>query len=329
MAVGKSHVMMDLFLYMNPQFELLNSNKISDMYFFKNNTPQWLGRISTMNILFIWIGMLIGICIYDIVFMKFGLVEQLHLPTWDWIALVVAMCSLMLTYRTWRSQEQTRDNTRRLGEDDYRTMLVDSYYNIVRNTINLYSLSVCLKNKYQDYYPSEEYLQKMKLYLFDPNQISFQNIHKNDYGKFQRLAELCHYFNLHIDATQNHLSSDRISVDIKERDMEALIGMHWLLATEIWDTIDSISSEGREEMNRRKICEKIIGISKNFYRGDLHGVSGNKIVGRDVEFLKRVFDGVDGYEDTLKRLDSAIMLKLYCDESGNGQIRMPLIPLHD
>lgn len=200
------------------------------------------------------------VCIYDAVLVNNGVARKLHLDMWDWFALLVATFTLCITIMTWWSQDQTRENTTRLSTKDYRTILVSSYYNIVRNTINLYSLSECLKNKYSNYYPSEEYLQKLKLHMFDVGQVYTQNIPQEYYGKFMRITEICHYFNIHIDSTQKHLSSKSIGIDIKERDMETLKAMHWLVATEILKLIDYICPNDKGHINHNIVCNKLVEV---------------------------------------------------------------------
>lgn len=287
-------------------------------------SPKRLFRIAIILLLIV-IFVFMFVCIYDYILINSGVAKRLHLDLWDWFALLVAAFSLCFTVLTWWSQDQTRENTTRLSSKDYRDMLVSSYYNIVRNTINLYSLSECLKDKYSCCYPSEEYLQKLKLYLFDANQISSQNIPKHYYGKFQRIAEICHYFNLHIDATQKHLSSGVIGIDIKKRDMESLKSMHWLVASEIMKTINYICPN-EEESNRDLVCGQFIEIARNFSlpaENSDNNSDDRFYISNDLGFLTSLFG--QNHDAILKMLNSAI--KSHLGKRPDGYSRIPLIPI--
>lgn len=290
-------------------------------------SPKRLFRIFVILFLLVILSLL-SICIYDCILDDSGVARKLHLDMWDWFALLVAAILLLFTVLTWWSQDQTRENTTRLSTVDYRDMLVSCYYNIVRNTINLYSLSECLKDRYTGYYPSEEYLQKLKLYLFDANQISSQDIPKYYYGHFQRIAELCRYFNFHIDATQKHLSSRVIGGDIKKRDMDALVSMNWLVASEIMKTINFICPN-EEYGNRDLVREQFIKVTGHFcpdiasFQDIDHLPYINK---HNVKFLTILFeDRQEDYDATLKALNAAI--KWHLGNRPDGYPRIGLIPI--
>ena len=59
----------------------------------------------------------IVICIYDYLPKK---QSSLLLDHWDWFALIVASFSLFFTALTWRSQEQTKENTKKLTPEMFR-----------------------------------------------------------------------------------------------------------------------------------------------------------------------------------------------------------------
>lgn len=267
---------------------------------------------------------LLAVFIFDFTITKHGLASGLNLDRWDWLALIVAAFSLFITVLTWWSQDQTRENTMRLDTKDYRDILVGSYYNIVRNTINLYSLSAFMVDKYSRFYPSEEYLQKLKLYLFDVDQIPSQNIPKHYRSQFQRIAELCRYFNLHIDSAQKHLSSQKMPTDIKTRDMETLKAMHWLLASEILKVLDFICPS-EIDINKDLIRIKISKVVNNFLpKADFSEILKNYIRRDEVKFLVTLYDGTDNYDEVLMHINEAINFHLLPNSMGNYKI--PLIP---
>lgn len=245
--------------------------------------PKYLFRIIVVLLLILLIVLLV-VFILDYTIIRHGLTSGLNLDRWDWLALIVAAFSLCITVLTWWSQDQTRENTTRLDTKEYRDILIGSYYNIVRNTISIYSLSAIMEDKYSGFYPSEEYLQKLKLSLFDVDQIPSQNIPKYYRSQFQRIAELCRYFNLHIDSTQKHLSSKAMLLEIKMRDMETLKAMHWLLAFEILKVLDFICPDDGD-INRDLVRGKISKVVNYFRPKDDLSQTPTDYIGRnDVKF---------------------------------------------
>ncbi len=293
-----------------------------------SKSPKHLFRISIILSLIVLFVVMV-VCIYDHVVTNSNVAKKLHLDIWDWFALLVAAFSLLLTTMTWWSQDQTRENTTRLNTEDYRRILVSCYYNIVRNTINLYSLSKCLEGKYSRYYPSEEYLQKMKLYLFDASLIPSQNTPKDYYGNFQRIEELCRYFNYHIDATQKHLSSGFIDIDIKKRDMETLKKMHWLIASEILKTIDFICPNDMDK-NIKMVRNKFIDNTKRFCSESDQQQETDKTSSffneRGIIFLTKLFNTQQDYDTIINMLISAIESRLREFHDGDNS-KIPLIPI--
>lgn len=289
--------------------------------------PKHIFQIITF-ILLLLILLFMIVCIYDYTIGNGSVAKKLHLNIWDWFTLLVAAFSLCFTILTWWSQDQTRENTTKLSPKDYRNMLISCYYNIVRNTINLYSLAECLKDKYSYYYPSEEYLQKLKLYLFDASQTSSQNIPLYYYGNFQRISELCRYFNIHIDVTQKHLSSREITINIKKRDMEYLKSMHWLIASEIMKTINYICPDDKES-NFNLVCREFINVVENFNPHTVLPKNSDHtlyIQKDSVEFLMDLFKpNQNDYDQIIKALNSTI--EWHLGQRPDGYSRIPLIPI--
>ena len=265
--------------------------------------------------------------ICDCIYNNRSMARFLHMDIWDWFAILISATSLLFAMLTWRSQDKTMKNTTKLDASDYRTMLVSYYYNIVRSTVYLYSLSECLKSRHFTYYPSEEYLQKLKFKPFEASLSKSQNIIEDDYGKYQRTAEIFHYFNLHIDSAQKHLSSAAIGVDVKKRDMETVIDMIWVVAEEILGLINLICKKNEEE-NKKLVCKKMIEVSYNLCQN--HSVSSNKqlvYIGKgNIVFLEELFrTRQNEYDKFLNNINSTIENQLKKVDAGGRNI--PLIPI--
>ena len=268
------------------------------------------------------------------------LVNKLHLNLWDWVAISLSVISLLFTALNWWAQRKTMQNTSRMDTDSFCDMLKSSYYNIIKNTVNLYSLDFTLQSKFTKEYPSEEYLQKMKLYLFEMQYSTIQNIPESYYYRLQRIGELCRFFNIHIDVTQSHLSSISISEDVKKRDMANLKAMHWLIAMQILSTMDFINPKGAKEPNRQliknyisNIVRELSGTQSSFLDSVIKYAETHNgqmpYIGRyDTHFLCSIFPDNDiEYHQFITKLNS--LIELHCGNLKNGYGRIPMIQFNN
>ncbi len=296
-------------------------------------------------VLLVMLGSLIIIALYDVLRHDSNdvigkMAEKLHLNVWDWMALIVALISLFLTFLNWWAQDRTRKNTSRLEAADFRDILKNLYNNIIRNTIYIYSLSEKLQGCLSEVYPSEEYLLKLKLNLPDLQLLTIQDMEKNNYYRLHCLEELCTNFNIHLDVTQKHLSTAKISEEIKTADMASLKSMHWFLAAEILSTIEIICPDANRHDNREIIRRYLIEIISFFTSGkneDAEWVTAYAsehdgrmpyIDRQNVSFFNQIFTPEDtGYQPFIISLNS--LIKRHCTDRKDGRSRISLIPLHD
>lgn len=266
------------------------------------------------------------------------IVERLHLNVWDWIAIILSVFSVVLTIMNWWAQDQTRENTARLKSEDFRNILNGGYYAIVRNMINLYSLEVVLQQRNYSVYPSEEYLQKLKLMFLNPYQSMTRNLSHEYAERLSRLYELCLFFNLHIDSTQKHLGTLKIEPDIKNRDMQNLKSMLWFVASELESTIDFIFPAGESNDNvvmvRDYLCEIIDEISGDPTKRitpiieNYDNIRRMPYIDKDNDFFfRKIFESEKKYYSFMSKLNGLIHFHL--GKKKDGYERIPLIPLND
>lgn len=158
-----------------------------------------------------------------------NIADNLHLNVWDWLALIVAFLSLVVSVMTWHSQNETRKNTAIVSSAELQDKLSGYYHSIIRNVINLYSLNIKMDLCDWESYPSEDYMWKMELNEIDENSISIRLVYGDRFHKLQNLNELIRFFNFSIDATVAHLKQNNLNKDTRKRDICNLKSMIWLI----------------------------------------------------------------------------------------------------
>lgn len=259
-----------------------------------------------------------------------NIADNLHINGWDWIALIVALFSLVVSVMAWRSQDETRKNTAIVSKKELRDKLAGYYHSVIRNVVNLYSLYIAMELNDWDSYPSEEYMWKMKLTEFDEDKISVRLVYGDRFHKIQNLNELIRFFNLHVDASIVHLKNGNLDMDIRIRDVNNLKSMIWLIAKHLSDTMDQLFPYGKDGKNKIKIKDNLIGSVDLWYGGiDQSHLPSMKYESflRDIEskqFIDYIFKS-DEKHDFLHKLKSVIIYHL--SKTKDGYDRIPLIKL--
>lgn len=263
-----------------------------------------------------------------------NIAANLHLNIWDWLALIVAFMSFVVSFMTWHSQNETMKNTAIIGKEELQDKLAGSYHSLIRNVVNLYSLYIKLDQNEWKSYPSEEYMWKMKLTEFDENSISVRLVYGDRFHKIQNLNELIRFFNMHVDAAVLHLKNGTMGLDVKKRDLIGLNAMIWLIASHLSLTMANLFPRNGSRENYTKIRTNIKECLNQWYDGiekattsipidnykSLFGDIGNQ------PFVKNLFnDRSDEKADFIKKISSVIVFHL--SKRPDGYDRIPLIEL--
>lgn len=259
-----------------------------------------------------------------------NIADNLHLNIWDWLALVVSFLSFVFSVFTWHSQNETRKNTASMTREELRDMLVGYYHPFMRNVVNLYSLRIKLDETDWTYYPSEDYMWKMKLTEIDEKNISLKLVYGNRFYTLQSLNELIRFFNLNIDATVTHLKDSQISHHDKLRDIVNLTSMIWLIAQNFSVSIEKIFTEEPTGFINSKIRRFVVdSVTRWRVYNDVDDSIDYTVINEidDCSFIERIFENNnDEKVNFLDKLKIAIIGHL--SKSKNGFDRIPLIRIH-
>lgn len=140
----------------------------------------------------------------------------------DWVAIIIAIFSLVYAVYTWRSQESTQKNTQRITPEIQKGILLDFFRHSYRNMIILAAIRNELKNKgFENFFPAEYHILKMQtdesaIYpeIFLDNTESCGRLH--EFRLFVRNG------NIEIKVINDHLKNPNLNAVIKEHDLDVL-----------------------------------------------------------------------------------------------------------
>lgn len=192
-------------------------------------------------------------------------VQTLHIgnDSWDWIAVSIACISLFYGCITFNSQHQTEQNTMKITPESQRQILIDYIRHYYRNLVIICAVESKLNNRFNEFYPSEEHLLKLKVELEDLHPAAFYN-HAEKYNAIHELLTKMRNFNTEIDVATSHLCNPEVFADAKKRDFATLKFKMGYLAKETLKTINAIWPKA-DEKNLEEVKTMLTqAIEKNY-----------------------------------------------------------------
>lgn len=113
----------------------------------------------------------------------------------------------------------TRQN--RINTEFQLELIKDLIRHFYRNMAILGAIKLHLENKYNSSYPSEEHILKFKV-LPEDLRINRFSTSPNHYGDLHKLEMQLRNFNIEVDVTLSHLKNEKLSEEIKRRDLDLL-----------------------------------------------------------------------------------------------------------
>lgn len=258
----------------------------------KVKLPTWiLVGFGVLLLIFIFISLIDNdFYIKTIKFFKLGE------TSWDWFAILIAFVSLFYAIITYRSQSQTEKNTMKITEESQREILNDYIRHFYCNLIIVCAIEAKLDRRYNDYYPSEEHLLKLKVDLGDLHPAAFYN-HSEKYGHLHELLVKMRNYNTEIDVAILHLCNQEVFDEAKQRDFNTLKYKMSFLPNEINHTINLLWPNKTKEshnliktkieetaQNRNKLSPEDIAVLKpHKYYSNSNNYFTNELFSEDSE----------------------------------------------
>lgn len=204
---------------------------------------------------------------------------------WDAVAIIVAIGSLGFTIGTFVSQKRTQQNTRKLGQEAQKSLLLDLLRHFYRNMVVTLTMEIKMKAENFEAYPSEEHLVKLK--------IPMENIHlevfygeEDKYTKMHDLYLKLRNYNTEIDIICRHFMDRTIDAETKQRDLDTLKFKCGFLSKCILDTFKKIWNLDKT----KDAMEQIKSSHANNVRGDK---SVDENMNKDMDKYAGIFEGYE------------------------------------
>lgn len=200
-------------------------------------------------------------------------------------SLGIAGFTLWYTKRTYKAQEATQYNTRKLDQEAQKSLLLDLLRHLYRNMVVTLTMEAKMKAERFEAYPSEEHLVKLK--------IPMENIHlevfygeEDKYTKMHDLYLKLRNYNTEIDIICRHFMDRTIDEKTKQRDLDTLKFKCGFLSESILDTFKKIWNLDKTKAT----MEQIKSSHANNVRGD-KWVDEN--MNKDMDRYAGIFEGYE------------------------------------
>lgn len=247
-------------------------------------------------------------------------IEYFHVANsgcWDWIAVSVACVSLFYACLTFNSQRQTELNTMKITPESQRSLLLDYVRHFYADLIVISAVEHKLNGRFDEYYPSEEHLLKLKADLDALHPATFYD-HAEKYSAIHNLLLLLRNFNLEVDVAIKHLCDRNVFDPAKKRDIDTLKFKTSLIArrtietiVKIWGNEEALKAGIRCDLQERYVkrnesnkcldeAKKCLDGSPNPYR----------FYNNRKSYWAELFDAENGQEDFFKWLNYNIYVEI-------------------
>lgn len=197
---------------------------------------RWDNRVGT-KIIFIVMCSLFLISWFSGIFRVLG--NNLGLNQWDYIACVIALCSMCMAILTFISQQNTERNTMKITPKGQMGLLMDYVRHFYTNMVITLAIEHKMDGKYKKAYPSQEHLLKLKADLEALHPEAFvQN--EEQYKQIHNLLILIRNYNTEVDVAIMHLTDKSIDKDVKKRSFDTLRLKPGLISDRIMECIGNI-----------------------------------------------------------------------------------------
>lgn len=161
-------------------------------------------------------------------------------------AFAVAVLSAALAWHTFKAQQKTESNTKKLSQDTQRHLLNELLRHLYRDYVIIYTMRTKMEEIDYAGYPSEEHYVKLK--------IPMENIHLDAFYGEDEKFRLMHVlylnlrnFNVEVDVALQHAKDRKLSREVKDEDFDTLEFKVSLLSEKIIKTINQIWGNGHTE----------------------------------------------------------------------------------
>lgn len=160
------------------------------------------------------------------------------------LAFITGFAAMVYAKRTYKSQKlteentsNTQSNTKRISRDLQKGLLIDLVRHLYRNLVTTYTIKTKLNfYGYDEYYPSEEHLLKLKVPVENIHLDAF-NEKDDDYLLMNKLYLRLRNYNTEIDVALSHFPNKEVGAEIRKHDLDTLMFKPGFLVENIVSTL--------------------------------------------------------------------------------------------
>lgn len=146
---------------------------------------------------------------------KFGIIAT--------ITFCVSIATFIVSVLTYYAQRATQKNTSRLNKKEQKAILLNMVKQFYRSYVIMAAVLYKMRHTHFDYYPSEIYLEGIKMETKLLCNYFFSNKSEKVYMDNLSMLGFLNNFNLSIDVCNKHLKNPDIDTNTKESDIKDLI----------------------------------------------------------------------------------------------------------
>ena len=170
-----------------------------------------------------------------------SIAQTLHVTTWDWVAVcialssfIVAIMSIIIAIKTLHSQRQTEKNTMPIMNNNIQEMLLkEMIRDVFDGYLRMTAINLSLGEMNYNSYPTEEKILELKI----PTNMLHIDLYYNEIDKYhclKGLANMIQQYNLRIDLLYEKLKSVNIPSDFVKETMDNLLYRNAQIANTWW-----------------------------------------------------------------------------------------------
>lgn len=181
-----------------------------------------------------------------------ALADRNGLRAWDWVAIILSLCSLGVAFFMAVWQKRTERNTMKITEEGQIGLLVDYIRHFYTNLVIAVSVTERFGGRYATHYPSQEHFRKLSVDLEALHPEAFFHS-KEKYELVHKLLLLVRNYNIEAGVAEEHLCSRFVSSAAKERALSTLIFKPEHFCERFIDCIKKLSAQ---DTRINRLCRK-------------------------------------------------------------------------
>lgn len=220
------------------------------------------------------------------------IVEDITNPKrYEWVTLLVAMASLVVSLITYNSQEKVAENTRQVSLNVQRDFLYDLIRHLYRNMVVMWAITNMVRESKYKIYPSSLHLLKAQVPIDDIHPELFVD-NDDRYKIVNKLVLQARNYNIELEEAAKVFENKDLSNEVKEYYIKTLLLKPAQLTNVVIEVLNALSYSNSKNCPKSDInniitkCKNIIEVCHNKNINDNKDCERQNITIADIEKTK-------------------------------------------